>query len=95
MTPLGIWNATTVRLFYVKHAQAQQRGQITETVTNAIEGFLEGVVVEWILRRWGDSGRKGPDRYFVYVACNWINHVTNTALRWNIHQHYQSRTDRL
>ncbi|KAF9818909.1 hypothetical protein IEO21_02447 [Rhodonia placenta] len=39
MTPLGIWNGTTVRLFYVKHAQAQQR-QITETVTNVMGGLL-------------------------------------------------------
>ncbi|KIY51124.1 hypothetical protein FISHEDRAFT_38523 [Fistulina hepatica ATCC 64428] len=31
MTPLGIWNATNVRLFYVKHTQAHQR-QISETV---------------------------------------------------------------
>jgi len=40
MTPLGIWNGTSVRLFYVKHAQTQQRGRVTETVTNAIGGFL-------------------------------------------------------
>ncbi|KAI9064204.1 hypothetical protein FKP32DRAFT_1757516 [Trametes sanguinea] len=39
MTPLGIWNNTAVRLFYVKHAQAQQR-QITETVTNVVGGLL-------------------------------------------------------
>ncbi|KAI0831071.1 high-temperature-induced dauer-formation protein-domain-containing protein [Trametes gibbosa] len=39
MTPLGIWNNTAVRLFYVKHAQAQQR-QITETVTNVMGGLL-------------------------------------------------------
>lgn len=39
MTPLGIWNSTNVRLFHVKHAQAQQR-QIAETVTNVVGGFL-------------------------------------------------------
>lgn len=39
MTPLGIWNATNVRLFFVKHTQTHQR-QITETVTNAVGGFL-------------------------------------------------------
>ncbi|KAI0050002.1 hypothetical protein FA95DRAFT_1537035 [Auriscalpium vulgare] len=43
MTPLGIWNGTSVRLFYVKHAQSQQR-QITETVTNvaSVVGGLLG-----------------------------------------------------
>ncbi|KAF9792467.1 high-temperature-induced dauer-formation protein-domain-containing protein [Thelephora terrestris] len=39
-TPLGIWNGTNVRLFYVKHSQTQGRGQISETVTNAIGGLL-------------------------------------------------------
>lgn len=39
MTPLGIWNATNVRLFYVKHTQNQPR-QITETVSNVVGGFL-------------------------------------------------------
>ncbi|KIM48882.1 hypothetical protein M413DRAFT_89117 [Hebeloma cylindrosporum] len=39
MTPLGIWNATNVRLFFVKHTQTHQR-QITETVTNVVGGFL-------------------------------------------------------
>ncbi|KAI8998843.1 high-temperature-induced dauer-formation protein-domain-containing protein [Trametes punicea] len=39
MTPLGIWNNTVVRLFYVKHAQTQQR-QITEAVTNVVGGLL-------------------------------------------------------
>ncbi|KAI0807242.1 high-temperature-induced dauer-formation protein-domain-containing protein [Fomes fomentarius] len=39
MTPLGIWNSTTVRLFYVKHAQAHPR-QLTETVTNVVGGLL-------------------------------------------------------
>lgn len=36
-TPLGIWNGTNVRLFYVKHSQVQGRGQM---VTNAIGGLL-------------------------------------------------------
>ncbi|PCH38345.1 hypothetical protein WOLCODRAFT_96951 [Wolfiporia cocos MD-104 SS10] len=39
MSPLGVWNSTTVRLFYVKHAQTQQR-QISETVTNVVGGLL-------------------------------------------------------
>ncbi|KAI1787945.1 high-temperature-induced dauer-formation protein-domain-containing protein [Ganoderma leucocontextum] len=39
MTPLGIWNSTAVRLFYVKHAQSQQR-QLTDTVTNVMGGLL-------------------------------------------------------
>ncbi|KAJ7684956.1 high-temperature-induced dauer-formation protein-domain-containing protein [Mycena polygramma] len=39
MTPLGIWNATNVRLFYVKHAPTQQR-QLTEAVSNVVGGFL-------------------------------------------------------
>ncbi|KAF8964015.1 high-temperature-induced dauer-formation protein-domain-containing protein [Flammula alnicola] len=39
MSPLGIWNATNVRLFLVKHTQTQQR-QITETVSNVVGGFL-------------------------------------------------------
>ncbi|KAF9452228.1 hypothetical protein P691DRAFT_795201 [Macrolepiota fuliginosa MF-IS2] len=39
MTPLGIWNATNVRLFYVKHTQVQQR-QLTDTVTNVVGGLL-------------------------------------------------------
>jgi hypothetical protein len=39
MTPLGIWNATNVRLFLVKHTQNQQR-QISETVSNVVGGFL-------------------------------------------------------
>ncbi|EIW85271.1 hypothetical protein CONPUDRAFT_118003 [Coniophora puteana RWD-64-598 SS2] len=38
MSPLGIWNATNVRLFYVKHAQAQQR-PISEAMTSVV-GFL-------------------------------------------------------
>ncbi|EIN03674.1 hypothetical protein PUNSTDRAFT_47999 [Punctularia strigosozonata HHB-11173 SS5] len=39
MTPLGIWNNTNVRLFYVKHSQQQPR-QLTETVTNVVGGLL-------------------------------------------------------
>lgn len=39
MTPLGLWNSTNVRLFYVKHTQTQQR-QITEAVTNVVGGFF-------------------------------------------------------
>ncbi|KAF5387064.1 hypothetical protein D9615_001793 [Tricholomella constricta] len=39
MTPLGIWNATNVRLFYVKHSLNQPR-QITETVSSVVGGFL-------------------------------------------------------
>ncbi|KAJ7489937.1 high-temperature-induced dauer-formation protein-domain-containing protein [Mycena galericulata] len=38
MTPLGIWNGTGVRLFYVKHAPTQQR-QLTEAVSNVVGGF--------------------------------------------------------
>ncbi|TFK26405.1 hypothetical protein FA15DRAFT_667496 [Coprinopsis marcescibilis] len=45
MTPLGVWNATNVRLFYVKHSQAQAR-QISETVSNVVGGIL---------------GRRAPD----------------------------------
>ncbi|KAK0459482.1 high-temperature-induced dauer-formation protein-domain-containing protein [Desarmillaria tabescens] len=39
MTPLGVWNSTSVRLFYVKHSQIQQR-QITGTVSSVVGGFL-------------------------------------------------------
>ncbi|KZP20792.1 hypothetical protein FIBSPDRAFT_919775 [Athelia psychrophila] len=39
MTPLGLWNNTNVRLFYVKHMQTQQR-QITETVTSVVGGLF-------------------------------------------------------
>ncbi|KAJ7752084.1 high-temperature-induced dauer-formation protein-domain-containing protein [Mycena metata] len=39
MTPLGIWNATNVRLFYVKHAPTHQR-QLTEAVSNVVGGLL-------------------------------------------------------
>ncbi|KAJ7470526.1 high-temperature-induced dauer-formation protein-domain-containing protein [Mycena latifolia] len=38
MTPLGIWNATNVRLFYVKHTPTQQR-QLTEAVSNVVGGL--------------------------------------------------------
>lgn len=37
-TPLGLWNATNVRLFYVKHAQAQTR-QISEAVSSVVGGL--------------------------------------------------------
>ncbi|KAM6500834.1 High-temperature-induced dauer-formation domain containing protein [Amanita muscaria] len=39
MTPLGVWNGTNVRLFYVKHTQFQQR-QITDTVSQVVGGLL-------------------------------------------------------
>ncbi|KAJ7285605.1 high-temperature-induced dauer-formation protein-domain-containing protein [Mycena rebaudengoi] len=39
MTPLGIWNATNVRLFYVKHAQNTQQRQLTEAVSNVVGGL--------------------------------------------------------
>ncbi|KAL0947175.1 hypothetical protein HGRIS_013299 [Hohenbuehelia grisea] len=39
MSPFGIWNSTNVRLFYVKHSQAQQR-QLTVAVSNAVGGIL-------------------------------------------------------
>ena len=39
MTPLGIWNSTSVRLFYVKHTQNTQR-QLTETVSSVVGGLL-------------------------------------------------------
>ena len=38
MTPLGIWNATNVRLFYVKHTQAQVR-QISDAVSSVVGGL--------------------------------------------------------
>lgn len=38
MTPLGIWNATNVRLFYVKHTQAQPR-QISNAVSQVVGGL--------------------------------------------------------
>ncbi|KAJ4488228.1 high-temperature-induced dauer-formation protein-domain-containing protein [Lentinula aciculospora] len=39
MSPLGVWNSTSIRLFHVKHSQNQQR-QITETVSNVVGGLL-------------------------------------------------------
>ncbi|EGN94259.1 hypothetical protein SERLA73DRAFT_114402 [Serpula lacrymans var. lacrymans S7.3] len=42
MSPLGIWNSTNVRLFYVKHTQTQQR-QITEAVSSVVGGLLSPV----------------------------------------------------
>jgi sensor histidine kinase YesM len=39
MSPLGIWNSTNVRLFFVKHTQTQQR-QITETMSSVVEGLF-------------------------------------------------------
>ena len=39
MSPLGIWNSTNVRLFFVKHAETQSR-PITETVSNVVGGLL-------------------------------------------------------
>ncbi|KAG6849590.1 hypothetical protein H0H93_007175 [Arthromyces matolae] len=38
-SPLGVWNGTNVKLFYIKHSPIQPR-QITETVTNVMGGFL-------------------------------------------------------
>ncbi|ESK85891.1 hypothetical protein Moror_2314 [Moniliophthora roreri MCA 2997] len=38
MTPLGIWNSTNIRLFYVK--QRREQRQISETVSNVVGGFL-------------------------------------------------------
>ncbi|KAF9232146.1 high-temperature-induced dauer-formation protein-domain-containing protein [Melanogaster broomeanus] len=39
MSPLGIWNSTNVRLFFVKHTQTQQR-QITGTMSSVVEGLF-------------------------------------------------------
>ncbi|KAI0033263.1 high-temperature-induced dauer-formation protein-domain-containing protein [Vararia minispora EC-137] len=39
MSPLGVWNSTNVRLFYVKHAQNQPR-QLTEAVVGVVGGLL-------------------------------------------------------
>ncbi|KIJ69506.1 hypothetical protein HYDPIDRAFT_106142 [Hydnomerulius pinastri MD-312] len=39
MSPLGIWNSTNVRLFFVKHTQTQQR-QITETMSSVVGGLF-------------------------------------------------------
>lgn len=49
MTPLGVWNGTNVRLFYVKHGPSQQR-QLTEAVSNVVGGF------------WGRAGGGDPAR---------------------------------
>ncbi|KAK7043695.1 hypothetical protein VNI00_008306 [Paramarasmius palmivorus] len=38
MTPLGIWNSTNIRLFYVK--QRREQRQISETVSNVVGGIL-------------------------------------------------------
>ncbi|KAH8108473.1 high-temperature-induced dauer-formation protein-domain-containing protein [Phellopilus nigrolimitatus] len=38
MAPLGIWNATNVRLFHVKHTQSQNR-QITDAVSSVVGGL--------------------------------------------------------
>ncbi len=38
MTPLGIWNATNVRLFHVKHTQSQAR-QLTDAVSSVVGGL--------------------------------------------------------
>ncbi|KAG1883192.1 high-temperature-induced dauer-formation protein-domain-containing protein [Suillus subluteus] len=39
MSPLGIWNFTKVRLFFVKHTQTQQR-QITDTMSSVVGGLF-------------------------------------------------------
>ncbi|KAL4067524.1 high-temperature-induced dauer-formation protein-domain-containing protein [Scleroderma citrinum] len=39
MSPLGIWNSTNVRLFFVKHTQSQPR-QLTETMSNVVGGLF-------------------------------------------------------
>ncbi|OJA17561.1 hypothetical protein AZE42_09097 [Rhizopogon vesiculosus] len=39
MSPLGIWNSTNVRLFFVKHTQPQQR-QITDTMSSVVGGLF-------------------------------------------------------
>lgn len=39
MSPLGIWNSTSVRLFFVKHTQSQQR-QITDTMSSVVGGLF-------------------------------------------------------
>ncbi|KLO07390.1 hypothetical protein SCHPADRAFT_922914 [Schizopora paradoxa] len=38
MAPLGIWNATNVRLFHVKHTQSQTR-QLTDAVSSVVGGL--------------------------------------------------------
>ncbi|KAL0567514.1 hypothetical protein V5O48_014482 [Marasmius crinis-equi] len=40
MTPLGIWNSTNIRLFYVKQRRDNGQRQISETVSNVVGGFL-------------------------------------------------------
>ncbi|KAG2146949.1 high-temperature-induced dauer-formation protein-domain-containing protein [Suillus bovinus] len=40
MSPLGIWNSTNVRLFFVKHAQPQQQRQITDTMSSVVGGLF-------------------------------------------------------
>ncbi|KAJ8078530.1 hypothetical protein PM082_012813 [Marasmius tenuissimus] len=40
MTPLGIWNLTNIRLFYVKQRRENGQRQISETVSNVVGGFL-------------------------------------------------------
>lgn len=54
MTPLGIWNATNVRLFYVKHTQVQQR-QLTDTVTNVVGGLLRRTSDNQARRPWTNT----------------------------------------
>jgi hypothetical protein len=39
MSPLGIWNSTNVRLFFVKHTQPQQR-QISDTMSSVVGGLF-------------------------------------------------------
>lgn len=42
MSPLGIWSATNIKLFYVKHAPQTpgHNRQLTETVSNVVGGLL-------------------------------------------------------
>ncbi|KAF7295126.1 hypothetical protein MIND_01051100 [Mycena indigotica] len=63
MAPLGLWNATNVRLFYVKHAPSQQR-QLTEAVSNVVGGLLgRSAPVETLTPTSGYPGiPPGPDR---------------------------------
>ncbi|KAG2364450.1 high-temperature-induced dauer-formation protein-domain-containing protein [Suillus spraguei] len=39
MSPLGIWNSTNARLFFVKHTQPQQR-QITDAMSSVVGGLF-------------------------------------------------------
>ncbi|KAJ7135027.1 high-temperature-induced dauer-formation protein-domain-containing protein [Mycena crocata] len=57
MTPLGIWNATNVRLFYVKHAPTQQR-QLTEAVSNVMGGLLRRTQTGEAPQRTGEAARQ-------------------------------------